>query len=850
MIYLDDLRNATGGQLFGEAVASTFTGISYEITQVQPGHLFVAARLQSGDGHRLINAAISLGASGVLCEEPPDADVSLTTVVLVGDSVAALGQWAAYILRRYGTTVVVVMGALGKSAACATIASVLSARYTVFLQERTGVGRIALHSSLQGLTSEHQIAVLELAVNDPEELPELLAIVRPHVCVVTNSSGYEDNSSMDPLADWMDFENLIRLLPGDGTLVINFDDNRLRSLLHDSLRPVLTFGLSEGEIATEAVVQAYNTHLLLDRVDFDLKYQRERIRGNSTSLPGKPGLYAALAALTVGLLFEVPLSVALQSIRSLEPLPGQLKSYLASNGAIVVDSTYNTRMLAVEAGIFWIKEVTPDESRRKIVVLDDIEASIEQVEQVHYAVGQQIATFADFLIARGDLAQIAGMAAIHAGMPSERLIAVYRLNDIPGLLTYLTEAGDIVLIAGGAPYQGTRLAEMIGQGSSQSLTTLARRLPKSPRAATWIELDLDSLVRNLQELRRHLSPGVKVMAIVTANAYGHGFQQIASTAALNGVDMLGVSTLDEGLALRRAGISLPVLVLGYMPQGGIAEAARAGLSISLFSEEMVGSAIQVARTSSEAIRVHLNIDTGLGLLGISPSEVIPLVRRLIRSEKIQLDGLFSQFAGADNLFSVSLSREQIAEFRSVLESLKATGITIPYIHMANSAALRSLQESHFTMVRVGTSLYGLQASTDFPNPPGVQPVLSWKTSVLQVKTVRKGRNIGYGNSYYAKEDEKIAIIPVGFGSGLRAAPRNWGEVLVRGQRAPIIGRVGMSHSALLVTHVEGVTTGDEVVLIGIQGSEVLAAEDVARRLDCSNLEVLALIPPSVPRIIL
>jgi alanine racemase len=232
----------------------------------------------------------------------------------------------------------------------------------------------------------------------------------------------------------------------------------------------------------------------------------------------------------------------------------------------------------------------------------------------------------------------------------------------------------------------------------------------------------------------------------------------------------------------------------------------------------------------------------MGRLGLLPDQVAPLVRKLNRLEAVEIEGIYTHLLLADDLARTAQTREQLRQFTAVLRSLDAAGISLRYVHAANSAAILSLPSSYFNMVRLGLAMYGLHPSVDVPCPPDFQRVLTWKATVVQVKSLPPGD----GND--ADQPQHVAIIPVGHADGFRRGPRDWGEVLIRGERAPLAGPVSMNLATVDVTHIPGVRAGDEVVLIGRQGRNEITAEDVARRLDTVNYEIVASIPAHIPRI--
>ncbi len=371
--------------------------------------------------------------------------------------------------------------------------------------------------------------------------------------------------------------------------------------------------------------------------------------------------------------------------------------------------------------------------------------------------------------------------------------------------------------------------------------------PSIPTRPTWLEIDLDAIRENLRHIRRIIGPQVQVMAIVKGNAYGHGIAAIAHTAVVSGASMLGVACLSEARMLQEAGLTVPMLILGYTPPWQVEDAVRFSVRVTLFDLETAHALSQAAQRVQRPARVHIKVDTGMGRLGVLPPEAPEFVEAVARLPGIEIEGIFTHFSTADEL-DKGYTYWQLARFEHVLDAVRARGIHIPLIHTANSAALLTVPESRFNMVRVGIAMYGLAPSAWTPLPAGMRPALTWKTLIAQVKTLPPGSFVSYGNTYQTADEERIAVIPVGYADGFRRAPAHWGYVLVHGRRAPIVGRVCMDQTMINVTHIPEVRQGDEVVLLGRQGEEEITAEEVAERLGTIHYEVLSEILSRVPRV--
>ncbi len=368
---------------------------------------------------------------------------------------------------------------------------------------------------------------------------------------------------------------------------------------------------------------------------------------------------------------------------------------------------------------------------------------------------------------------------------------------------------------------------------------------------TRAEIDLAALRQNLSEVRR-LANGLEVMAVVKADAYGHGALPVARALEAEGVRLLGVALVEEGLALRAAGVKAPILVLGGAYDEGYAAMVDGDLMPTLFREEHVDAYAAAARARGQRrVKAHLKVDTGMGRIGVLPSEVAAFAQKLQRTPEIELEGLLSHFANAD-LADAQLTKEQVRRFQEALQALRAAGIQPRYRHLANSAAVLDLPEVRdglqLNLVRPGLMLYGMVPAGWLEGRASLAPVLRWRTAITHLKRVVAGTPISYGSTWVAQRESLIATLPVGYADGYVRKYSSRAQVLVRGRRAPIAGRVCMDMCMVDVTDVPGVAVGDEVVLLGAQGRERIRAEELAGWAETINYEVTCAISARVPRV--
>ncbi len=363
---------------------------------------------------------------------------------------------------------------------------------------------------------------------------------------------------------------------------------------------------------------------------------------------------------------------------------------------------------------------------------------------------------------------------------------------------------------------------------------------------TWAEIDLDAIAHNVRELSR-LAPGARFMAVVKADGYGHGAAEVARAALKAGASWLGVATVEEGVALRRAGIKAPVLVLGYISPMQASAVLLHGLRPTVFHADLAEALSRKAASLGRTVPVHLKVDTGMTRVGVRPHEAVPFAQMLTALPNLELEGVFTHLATADEPTNPYAS-EQLARFDQVLAALKQAGIEPRIRHAANSAALMLLPQAHYDLVRAGIALYGQPPDPQVEWPASLRPALAWRTRVGMVKWVEPDTPISYGCTYRTRGRERIASLPVGYADGLSRLLSNRGEVLIHGRRCPIVGRICMDQTMVRVPDDLDVKVGDEVVLIGEQGVERITASDLAQTIGTINYEIVCSIGKRVPRL--
>lgn len=376
--------------------------------------------------------------------------------------------------------------------------------------------------------------------------------------------------------------------------------------------------------------------------------------------------------------------------------------------------------------------------------------------------------------------------------------------------------------------------------------------PRAPRYLApviayraWADIDLDALAHNLAVIRRKAGAGTRIMLVVKADAYGHGAVAIANHAVRCGIAALGVSTSAEALELRQAGVRLPILVLGTIIDDEAADAIRGDVHIALHSSDRRAMLQELARSLGRRAKVHLKIDTGMRRLGVLPSRALDLLREIRSSSHLELAGVMTHVSASEGAHASSTA-EQARLFESVLREARAQNLLAGWIHVANSACIFTDLRPRYDTVRPGISAYGVLPS-DLPGAGDLRPILSMRTQIVFLKDVPAEAAVGYGSTWSATRATRIATLPVGYNDGVPWRLSNRGCVLVRGQRAPIVGRVSMDYIMVDVGHIPGVHVGDVATLIGTDGSETISVEEIAQHAGTISYEITCSVGKRVQR---
>lgn len=366
---------------------------------------------------------------------------------------------------------------------------------------------------------------------------------------------------------------------------------------------------------------------------------------------------------------------------------------------------------------------------------------------------------------------------------------------------------------------------------------------------TWAEVDLDAIAHNIKEIRKITNPNAQIMAVVKADAYGHGFLEVTKTLLENGADRLAVAVLQEGKQLRSRGVKVPILILGASSEESVEDLINFDITPSVFAFDFAKALSYEAERKEKVTKIHIKIDTGMSRIGFlageNNEEIVEEILKISKLPYIEIEGIFSHFATSDE-YDKTYTLLQYDRFMDVCNKLEEKGLHIPIRHICNSAGIMMYPEMHLDMVRPGVILYGMYPSDEVDKSRlDLIPAMTLKSTITHIKEVEADRGVSYGKEYITDKRTKIATVPIGYADGYLRKLAKEGKMIVRGMKVPVIGRICMDQCMIDVTNVHNIDKGDEVIIFGREGVTV---DDLAHWLDTINYEVSCVIGRRIPRI--
>jgi Alr-MurF fusion protein len=831
MLTLDLIRELTQGELIEGPGELTIGEVVVDSRGMLPRNcLFVAIEGERFDGHDFVGAAFEAGAAAALVHRGSDSPIGPT--IVVDDTRLALQRLAAGWRRMFDIPVIGITGSNGKTIVKEMLSAIWGQTRTVFRSPGSYNSQIGVPLSLLGLRAEHELALIEAGISQVGEMEKLQAMIAPTCGVLTNiglahAAGLKDLETTareklrlfehleGPLI-YPGYEGTIHRagLPGRPVPFWVFEDDSPIGLagyvaqIHDSPGPTQSAPVSFSVRFPDGSVHLFALHV-----------------------PGLHNVHNATAAIALSAELGCPVEVIRQGLAAFEMGEMRLEMHTTETGITLINDAYNSDPVSLRAALGVLKHYAG--RQRSVAILGDMLDLGSRTEEAHRAAGEFIARAGvDILLCMGEHARTMGDSAVAHGMLAESIRTVSGFEELHELVEGLLAPGDVVL------FKASR---------SVGLDRAARRLIESV-APTRLFIDLDAIADNFHAIRRRVAPGTKIMAVVKSFAYGNDATRVSQLLVTQGVDALAVAYPDEAIPLRNKGLRIPILVTNTLAAEAdkIVKYDLTGLVYSLpVAEALQRQAAALART----IDVHLEIDTGMNRCGLKPAEVRDFVEAMARFDHLRIVGAMTHFAAADDRLEDDFTARQIARFEAALSDIRSHGVDLQCVHAANTAGAWRFPGASYDMVRIGIGLYGLHPGPDVASAAReTRAALKMTTRVIHVHAIEEGETVGYGRAWRADRRSTLATIAVGYNDGFPRFMSNGAEVLIRGKRCPVVGKVCMDVTMVDVTDLGDVEVGDEVVLFGSQGDAAISVDEWATRGGTINYEILCNVSPRVRRI--
>jgi alanine racemase len=795
--------------------------------------LFVALRGERFDGHAFLAEAKTRGVAAALVERGRRVPQDLP-VIRVDDTLEALQSIASAWRAWLGTRVIGITGSNGKTIIKEMLAAVLSRQFTLHRSPGSYNSQVGVALSLLGLRPEHELAIIEAGISEAGEMHRLEAMIRPDFGIISNI-GMAHAAGLGTLENTA--REKLQLFGGEQIqwLVWPAQDKTLGESDTTHLPPRRIFSVDlDREVAPEAVegVHLWGAHFAEGTWQFHATFADGQTHAFELHAPGEHNLANAAATITAARELGVSVEEIQRGLALHEVAPMRLEIHTTPAGVTLINDAYNADPVSARAALTTLRQHAG--AQRKIAILGDMLDLGARAESAHRELGALLATSnLDGLFLIGEWAKVVLDAARGAGMPAPLAASFEDLDTLQEHLEHFLQPEDVVLV---------KASRAVG------LDRVAARLLESV-GPTRLVIDLGAIRQNFHAVRRRLGGDVGVMAVVKSFGYGNDATRVSMTLAREGVDALAVAYPDEAIPLRKMGLDLPILVNNTLASEAD-KIVKYGLTGLIYSERTALALEAQAAKAGEVVDVHLKIDTGMRRVGLEPDAALDFARRCKRLPHLRIVGAMTHLAAADEKEEDAFTREQLARFAQSVSTLREDGFELQTVHAANTSAAWRFPEARFDMVRLGIGLYGLHPSDAVASSAqGTRSAMSFETRIIHLKWIEAGESVGYGRSWYAKRRTQVATIAVGYNDGFSRAMSNGGEVLIRGRRVPVIGRVCMDVSMVDVTDLgEEVAIDDPVILFGQSGEERITVDALAARAGTISYEILTNISPRVRRI--
>lgn len=775
--------------------------------------LFIALEGDYRDGHGFVEEMYSRGVRNFLVSKPLELN-SDANIFVVKDTLIALQDLAKYKRNLFDIPVVGVTGSNGKTIVKEWVFQLLNGHFNIVRSPKSFNSQIGVPLSVWGMSEVNNFAVFEAGISLKNEMQKLEKIIQPNIGILTNI-GQAHQENFESIKDKV--LEKIALFKHSDHIIYNCDSTEVHEIMsaHFPEAILLNWGKSNS-----AFLQIRSVSKMAASAKIKGKVQGRDVK---ITIPfyDNASIENAIHCWALLLHLQLPDEEIQSRFEVLEPIAMRLEQKDGIDGSVVINDSYNSDVTALEIALDYMRHLN---KRKRTVILSDMHQTGRSPKELYLEVSaslqkQQIHRFIGIGKDIFQHQELFGFRSAYFFQSTQQFLDVFHSFDF---------SNQCILVKGARKFKFERITSKLVLQSHQ----------------TQLKIHLDALRHNLNVYRAKLGKDVKTMVMVKAYGYGAGGSEVARVLNNNGVDYLGVAYADEGVAIRKAGINMPIMVMNPSKEAFSMiinyELEPEIYSIDVFEE--YNKALETEGVFSDNYKIHIKIDTGMNRLGFRPEDIDALLYRLRRNKHIKVASIFSHLAASDDVTHDQFTNEQIHKFRDVASKIEGELGYEVIKHLSNTGGIERFPSAQFDMVRLGVGLYGVAISPK--NQKKLRNVTSLHSLVVQLKKVYKGESVGYSRNFIANFDMEIAIVPVGYADGLdRRLGNGLGEVYVSGERRPIIGNVCMD---LIMVDVTGLGTqvNEGVELFGPH----ISVGEIASKLNTISYEVLAGIPPRVKRI--
>lgn len=775
--------------------------------------LFFAIKGTQQDGHQFIPVVYQAGVRNFIVTQLPNPDAFPDANFLrVENVISALQSLAAHHRQQFPLQVIGITGSNGKTTVKEWLFQLLYPHYAIIRSPRSFNSQIGAPLSVWGIQGQHELGIFEAGVSKAGEMAHLAKIIQPDLGIFTmlGEAHSEGFSSMRAK-----LKEKLQLFSNVKLLIYCCDDPLVQNEIAQLTCKKLSWSIAQHAEA-DFFIQKPETFLSHTHLEGHYKQQTHRITVPFTDQASiENAIHCWVVMLHLGLKAE---EIA-AGMAQLEPVAMRMELLDGQNNCLIINDTYNADLSSLRLGLQWMRQ--HEQGRKRSLILSEILQSGSSQQALYQKISH--------LIAEYQVERVIGVGAatmLLKGMLPETVEQAYfeSTEALLEALPHLNFQSEVILLKGARPYHLEKAAQVLSRQ-----VHLAR-----------LEVNLSALAHNLRAYQRCLRPGVKTMVMVKATAYGAGSKEVARLLEYLRVDYCCVAYPDEGVELRQAGISAPIMVLNPEP-GSFEQMRRHRLEPVVYSLEQLRN----FRPETLPQGIHLGIDSGMHRLGFDQHELPSLLDYLKQHPALLIKSVYTHLAGTEDPQHDAFTHEQARRFREAALQITTVLGYQPLQHILNSNGITRFPQYQLDMVRLGIGLYGIDVSQTLPEP--LQVVLSFKATISQIKEVSAGETIGYGRRAQAHSLMRTGTISIGYADGLRRGAGNGAfQVQVRGKKAPILGSVCMDMTMIDLTHIPEAQTGDTVEIFG----QNPAVNELAQVLGTIPYEVFTGISPRVKRIYL